>query len=543
MPQAQRHWISRIWLSFAILIVPALGFTLLLPYFPVDETRYLSVGWEMWNNHSFIVPLQNGLPYSHKPPLLFWLFNLDWLLLGVNEGSLRFIPLLFSLLNVVLVYRIALKLWRDTEVARYAALILASMFSYMLWSVVIMFDMVLTFWVLLAVLCVISAAGQHRATRYLQLGAAIGCGILTKGPVVLVYVLPVALFPFFWAPRERISLRWYAWLLLSILIGIAMLSFWLVPAALEGGGTYRRAILWGQTVHRMAHSFAHRRPVWWYLPWIPALAMPWTVFPPAWRAWKRLYGDPGFRMTLIWGGASLVIFSLLSGKQVHYLIPVLPCFSLLMARSVAEEEGDVSRWRLPAAGLYLAIGAGVIAASLIDDGRLLKHLDLDEARLAAAGLIAVGTVLFLLRPRTMSVLVAQVAGGSLACCAMVVVGGHALFQRYDLHPMARAIEEKQAEGYQVIHAGKYHGQFHFMGKLEKPLVELYDPEKIGAYAAAHDKVALITYERDGRRIDPSEYFFMQPYRSREVVLWDRAGIAHYLAEENRKKAATEPDEP
>lgn len=540
MPQRQ-PWSSRSWLPFAILAFPAIAFSLLLPYFPIDETRYLSVGWEMWNKGSYIVPLQNGLPYSHKPPLLFWLFNLDWLIFGVNEGTLRFIPLIFSLMNVALVHRIAKRLWQDEQVARYAALVLASMLSYLLWSAVIMFDVVLTLWVLIAVDAVISAVKEQRLLWFTQLGVAIGFGILTKGPVVLVYVLPVALSAPLWAPGERPAGRWYASIGLSLAIGIAVLSFWLVPAALNGGDTYRRAILWGQTVNRMAHSFAHRRPIWWYLPWIPTLLLPWTLFPPAWRAWRGLTADPGFRMAMIWAGASLVVFSLLSGKQVHYLIPVLPAFSLLMAKSIAQERGDVARWRLPIASLYLLLGAGLLTASLINHGRMLRHFDLAEVRWAAGGLLLVGALLFCLRPRSMPALVARMAAASVAFCALVLLGGQTMFLRYDLHPIAQAIKQKQAEGYEVLHIGKYHGQFHFMGRLERPLVEIGAGE-VGAYVATHDKVALVTYEPDKRRIDPGEYFFLQPFRSRQAVLWNRAGLDRYMKEAGAARKAPEGDE-
>ena len=50
----------------------------LRPLWPVDETRYASVAWEMWLRGDFLVPYVNGEPYSHKPPLLFWLIQLGW---------------------------------------------------------------------------------------------------------------------------------------------------------------------------------------------------------------------------------------------------------------------------------------------------------------------------------------------------------------------------------------------------------------------------------------------------------------------------------
>jgi len=56
-------------------------------YFPIDETRYVGVAWEMWLRGDFLVPHLNGEPYSHKPPLLFWLFQAGWWLFGVTTGG------------------------------------------------------------------------------------------------------------------------------------------------------------------------------------------------------------------------------------------------------------------------------------------------------------------------------------------------------------------------------------------------------------------------------------------------------------------------
>ncbi len=50
----------------------------LRPLWPVGETRYASVAWEMWQRGDFLVPHLNGELYSHKPPLLFWLMHAGW---------------------------------------------------------------------------------------------------------------------------------------------------------------------------------------------------------------------------------------------------------------------------------------------------------------------------------------------------------------------------------------------------------------------------------------------------------------------------------
>jgi len=54
------------------------------PLLAPDETRYLSVAWEMWNHGDWLVPHLNGAPYSDKPPALFWGILLGWRVFGVG---------------------------------------------------------------------------------------------------------------------------------------------------------------------------------------------------------------------------------------------------------------------------------------------------------------------------------------------------------------------------------------------------------------------------------------------------------------------------
>jgi len=114
--------------------------------FPVDETRYLSVAWEMWHNGDFILPTLNGEPYSHKPPLLFWLMHAGWALFGVNDYSPRLISMIAGLASLPLVSAIAGFFWPDRPGIRSTApLILASFLAWLLYSTTVMFDILLGF--------------------------------------------------------------------------------------------------------------------------------------------------------------------------------------------------------------------------------------------------------------------------------------------------------------------------------------------------------------------------------------------------------------
>ena len=92
-------------LLFAFLLCLLLIFLTILcrPQLPIDETRYISVAWEMHQHHQWLLPTLNGEPYSHKPPLLMWLINLSWFIFGVHDWSARVVIPFISLLNLWLI--------------------------------------------------------------------------------------------------------------------------------------------------------------------------------------------------------------------------------------------------------------------------------------------------------------------------------------------------------------------------------------------------------------------------------------------------------
>jgi 4-amino-4-deoxy-L-arabinose transferase-like glycosyltransferase len=58
-----------VWLLPALLLVLATLRPLALP----DEGRYAEVGRWMWMTGDWLTPRLDGIPFFHKPPLLYWL--------------------------------------------------------------------------------------------------------------------------------------------------------------------------------------------------------------------------------------------------------------------------------------------------------------------------------------------------------------------------------------------------------------------------------------------------------------------------------------
>ena len=464
------------------------------PFLPVDETRYLAVAWEMWRDKNFLVPHLGGAPYSHKPPLLFWLMHAGWAAFGVNEWWPRLVAPLFGLASLFLTAALARRLWPSRRVVAVAApLILFACLFWTLFTTLTMFDMLLAFCALLAMSGIIRAWQNDSSGGFIWLALAIGLGVLAKGPAILLSTLPVALLAPLWAPTQtpgeatttmwsRGWKKWYSGVGFAVLGGVAIGLAWAIPATIAGGEEYRNAIFWGQSAGRMVDSFAHGRPWWWFLAVLPGLVLPWTLWPACWRSLRGLLDtrkDNGIRFCLIWFIPALITFSAISGKQLHYLLPVFPALALILGRLLADHyDGAPDRsswWRtglhIPVALfiiLGLALAAAPFIANLLDLPTALRETDFIWGLILA---LLAFTALILTRSWTS--LMARLATLSILSMALVV-GIHlslrpALAERFDLKPLSEKLGQWQRAGTPLAFLGKYHGQFNFLGRLEAPI--------------------------------------------------------------------------
>jgi 4-amino-4-deoxy-L-arabinose transferase-like glycosyltransferase len=168
----------------------------------------------MWQNGNLLVPHLNGIPYSHKPPLLFWLILAGWELFGVNEWWPRLLPPLFGLGCLFLTAIFARRLWPDkNDITFTAPYILLGCILWTLFTTLVMYDMLVVFFVLLGLLCLHRlGSGKGSFLLWIVLGLSLGMGILSKGPVVLLPVAMVAVSAPWWGKNSSIKdhIKFYA---------------------------------------------------------------------------------------------------------------------------------------------------------------------------------------------------------------------------------------------------------------------------------------------------------------------------------------------
>jgi 4-amino-4-deoxy-L-arabinose transferase-like glycosyltransferase len=509
--------------AWALLVATALA---LRPVLPVDETRYLSIAWEMWVRRDPLVPYLNGVPYSDKGPVLFWLIHAGWRLFGVSAWWPRLVPPLFGLASLFLAARLARRLWPERpEAAAAAPLVLLGFLLWTVYETLLMFDLVLAAFTLLAVDGILTAWWGRALRGWGSAGAAVGLGLLTKGPAALVAPIAVAALAPWWGGRPGPRGGWARWTL-GALAGLALAAgmalAWALPAAAAGGEAYGGAILLRQTEQRLVDAAAHPRPWWWYLALLPVLLYPYSLWAPVWRRLRpRRAGPPdlGVRLCLAWALPSLAVFSLVSGKQPHYLLPLLPAAALLVAHGPAEHATE-PRWHavLPAVPLAVVGVALLLAAPL----RLAPPgWTSAAAPWAGAGLLlatAVWLAAHLRGPRCRPRLA--------ALSLFLVIALHAAFagvarRQYDVAPIARHLARLEAEGQPLAYAGNYQGQFHFVGRLRRPFTEIHPPFA-AEWLRRHPRGRVI----DERPAVPPGLRpeVAQPYRGKLMTVWARGPL-------------------
>ena len=297
-----------------------------------DEGRNATVMREMADGGDWILPHLDGLPYLDKPVVYFASGAAAMKVLGPTETAARLPSLVFTLLSAVALFLLARRLFDDRSAIIAALAWLATPFA-VAYARTVIFDAALTFWVLLAMWAFWEAMHTPRGWGWSLLAwVAVGCGILTKGPVMLLWPLLVVLPWALWRGEGR----WKAVLDPVGLFGAVVVVLpwvWAVSSRVPGFVDY---VLRVETARRFATSALNRGgPLWYFLPLLPTAALPWSaVVLGAPRRLKALVQerDGTTVLLLLWIGVSLVFFTLSMSKRPQYMLPVVPAVVLLAVR-------------------------------------------------------------------------------------------------------------------------------------------------------------------------------------------------------------------
>jgi 4-amino-4-deoxy-L-arabinose transferase-like glycosyltransferase len=352
--------------------------------------------------------------------------------------------------------------------------------------------------------------------------------MLAKGPVIFVHTLPILLLVRVWVQSERAVPmgQMVKGFLTALVMSVFIILAWVIPALLSPSGgweDYGRSLLLGQNIERALKAPNDALAWWYYLPVLPFLLFPWFYWGGVWKSLfcKRdnaLLGDRGVRFSLVWSVSVIIIFSLISGKKVHYLLPILPAIAMLFGAAMDRSKVVAGRGSmLVVTFIYVLIAIGMGYAAMmypVDEkpywlANVSNWAWLPFLLLAMAGIwLSRGTLLSQARLITLqSMLLLAVLHFTVFVPAM---------QGYGLKDISLKVRALQEKGMTVAHVGKYQDEFHFLGRLEQPLVLLHEAG-VPVWLANHPDAYVISYRYIpcGQAMEPA--MFMRLYRNGQCV--------------------------
>ncbi|WP_318336786.1 ArnT family glycosyltransferase [Defluviimonas sp. D31] len=512
---------SAVWALVLLVILVTLAS--LRPLLPIDETRYLDVAWEMRLSGDVFHLTRNFELYTQKPPLLFWLINLVWQFAGVSEFAARLVAPAFGVASAIAMAGLARRLWPEDEgVGARSILVLTGFTVFLIYASLTLFDTMLTFATILGV-GLLWRIGQGERGRWLWIafGLVLALGVYAKGPVIFVHLMPVLLTMPFWAPSPPRLVEAGKGFGIALGAGLFLVAVWLVPALIGGTAAYREELLWTQSAARVAGGLAHDRPVWFLASLLPVLLFPWAW---SWRLWpavvRAVRGDAGGRMLAIWAGSGLVLFSLISGKQIHYLIPEFPAVAMLMARALGSVE-RTGRGGSAAAAIPVVIGLAALALAL---GLISTTGDLEPLKpgwvVALFGLVCIALGVF--GWRLTFTRAHAVFGIGIAAALHILIETTGFHTADDHHEISAKLAAAENGGLAVAEM-IYNAEFNFGARLTTPVAVLSGPDALRSWSAAYPEGLLFgPVDRVPLTSEPESETF---YNGTRYGFWSAATVA------------------
>jgi 4-amino-4-deoxy-L-arabinose transferase-like glycosyltransferase len=334
-----------------------------------DEGRYAEIAREMLVRKDWLIPHLNLLPYLEKPPLVYWLTALGFKVFGYPEAAARLPSAVSALGGVFLAYGLGRALWGPGP-GVLGALVLASTAGYVALGRILTLDMTFALYLNLGIGLGYLALSRGRSRLWPWAYLALALAVLTKGPVALVLAgavwgLWLVFQPGLSSSRstgrepaagasspppqpsplkgegikgrvrfgfQRLYQPWSWGLLALITLPWFIYVQWVYPE-------FFRFFILEQHFGRFLTPAIHPEPLYYYVPVLLGLLLPWTWLLPWTLAGGGRRRDPDERFLVIWAAVILVFFSLSRGKLVPYILPALLPWALLVGHGLARLAG------------------------------------------------------------------------------------------------------------------------------------------------------------------------------------------------------------
>jgi len=297
-----------------------------------SEHRWLDISAGILATGNWFEPRLEGQFYGDKPLLSYWAVVLaSWAAGHLDEGIARLPSAIAGAITVLITAWLAARLLgRRTAVL--AAWILATAFSFFLWSRTASADLLSMCFLTAAVAVYVEGVLRFRPWKTILFFLLLALGGQAKGmPAVLLPLGIAGLDMIFF--RRVLLLRQAGWIAMGFTLGA---GFYLLPfllSYLEGGDWQLLQLMWKENFIRGFNAFDHKDKVYYYVYILPAMFIPWSLWLPGALGWAgtRFRSHPGWRFCLLAFVVIFLFFTVSESRRSYYILPVFPFCALLVA--------------------------------------------------------------------------------------------------------------------------------------------------------------------------------------------------------------------
>ncbi|MDA8240863.1 MAG: glycosyltransferase family 39 protein [Nitrospiraceae bacterium] len=296
-----------------------------------DPLTYAVIAKKTALENQWFNPMLMDEPYLNKPPLFFWITAFFFKVLGASYYVAKLPSLIFSTLDVCMLYILSLRWFKNSDVAFFTA------FSFMStrWVVrdfaSVRPESLLVFGLLLGLFAVSLMLEGRKSGPYL-FGLAFALMMMTKFAMAFFLLAPTFIFA---VSRWKLGewLRWpHFWA--GLLLGTALPAAWIIYYEGRHPG-YFYHMLYAQTIERMTGGLdVHNSPLL-YLKEVLFYYHPWLIFFFIGMGvmWQKKKEDPVWLTLMAFFPLALAL-QVSAGKMSRYLVPLTPFISMIAAWGV-----------------------------------------------------------------------------------------------------------------------------------------------------------------------------------------------------------------
>ena len=354
------------------------------------EGRAAEIAREMLERGNFILPSLNYVVDGHsltKPPLYHWMLIVTGAPFDWQNWAVRLTTVVSAFGLIWMVFLFGRQMF-GYRAALFSALVLSTSIVFLENSSAARMDVFFSFLILSSIYCFWMAISRNHESWWIYgFYALSGLGVLTKGPVGLLFPALVAIILFLSSNSKN---NWNSFVpLKGVLLFLVVTLPWYVLFAISAPPGLASNFIFGQLAHWWAGSSnvaaSGGKPVTYYLPHIIVGLFPWSLLLPAavvigFRV-SREEGNAGIKSMLIWFLGGLVLFSIGGKKAARYLLPIMAPFALIIGfyldrigETISKRHGVVLNLSSVLVMLFVVAITGLVAAIYIDPDWVINDL-------------------------------------------------------------------------------------------------------------------------------------------------------------------------